>query len=101
MRNRLELQSLLESLLGSRNVYYQPPASIQMQYPAIIYSRADILNDRANNDVYKQAVEYTVTVIDRNPDSEYVKKLSRFPMCSFDRHYVSDNLNHDVFVLYF
>lgn len=101
MKSRLDLQTLFENLLGSRNVYYQPPASVSMKYPAIKYSRDDIENRFANNGVYAQKVAYSVTVIDKNPDSEIVKKVSKLPMCSFDRHYTADNLNHDVFTLYF
>ncbi len=48
-----------------------------------------------------QTTAYQVIVIDKNPDSDYVKKVSLLPMCSFDRHYVADNLNHDAFTLYF
>lgn len=101
MGSRLELQTVLEELLGSRNVYYQPPASVLMKYPAIVYSRDDIANTFADNRVYMQVTAYMVTVIDKNPDSEIVTKVSQLPMCSFERHYVSDNLNHDVFTLYF
>lgn len=101
MASRLELQTLFEDLLGSRNVYYQPPASVFMSYPAIVYSRNDIENDFADDSVYNQRIAYQVTVIDENPDSEYVKKVSMLPKCSYDRHFVSDNLNHDVFTLYF
>ena len=72
-----------------------------MEYPAIVFSRDDIVNFHANNKVYAQTTAYAVTVIDRNPDSEYVKKVSMLPMCVFDRHYTADNLNHDVFILYF
>lgn len=101
MGSRLELQTLLEQTLGSRNVYFQPPASVCMSYPAIVYERSDILNNHADNRVYQQTTGYMVTVIDKSPDSEIVKKVSMFPMCSFDRHYTADGLNHDVFTLYF
>lgn len=101
MASRLDLQTLLEELLGSRNVYFQPPASVSMKYPAIVYSRYDIQNTHADNRVYAQKTAYQVTVIDEDPDSEIVKKVSMLPMCSFDRHYIADNLNHDVFTLYF
>lgn len=101
MGSRLNLQALFRDILGSPYVYYQPPASILMHYPAIVYSRKDIENTFANNGVYSQSTAYDVTVIDENPDSEIVKKISMLPMCTFDRHYVSDNLNHDVFTLYF
>lgn len=101
MASRLELQTLFEELLESENVYYQPPASVFMNYPAIVYSRNNIENDFADNSVYAQYTSYQVTVIDENPDSEYVKKVSALPKCRYDRHFVSENLNHDVFTLYF
>ena len=101
MASRLQLQTELEELLGSKNVYYQPPASVKMSYPAIVYSRNDIRNDFANNDVYSQNRSYEVIVIDKNPDSEIVDRVSQLPMCRFDRHYTSDNLNHDVFILFY
>lgn len=101
MASRLKLQTLLETLLGSRNVYFQPPASVKMKYPAIVYSRKLIDNINANDGVYGQHIAYEVTVIDENPDSEIVIKISRLPLCRFNRHYKADNLNHDVFTLYF
>ena len=101
MGNRLELQSMLETLLGSRNVYFQPPESIKLQYPAIVYSRSNIDNTNADDAMYTQNRSYEVTVIDANPDSSIVDRLSRIPKCRFDRHFSSDNLNHDVFTLYF
>lgn len=101
MGTRLDLQTMLENVLGSRNVYFQPPASISMKYPAIVYSRNRIDSRYANNAVYKQDVSYSLTVIDKNPDSEIVTKVSKLPKCRFDRHYKADNLNHDVFTIYF
>lgn len=99
MGSRLELQNLLESILGSRNVYYQPPESIKIKYPAIIYSRNNIDNNFADDIVYMQNRTYQIIVIDANPDSEIVNKISKLPMCRYNRHYTSDNLNHDVFIL--
>ena len=99
MGSRLELQNLLESILGSRNVYYQPPESIKIKYPAIIYSRNDIDNNFADDIVYMQNHTCQIIVIDANPDSEIVNKISKLPMCRYNRHYTSDNLNHDVFIL--
>lgn len=101
MATRINLQNVLEELLGSRNVYYQPPESLKMNYPAIVYARKTIDNSYANNSVYKQNYAYEITVIDKNPDSEIVNKVSKLPTCRFDRHFKSDNLNHDVFTLYY
>ena len=101
MASRLNLQTELETILGSRNVYYQPPESVKMKYPAIVYSRKNIDNIFADDTVYTQNHSYELTVIDPNPDSEIVMKVSRLPACTFDRHYIADNLNHDVFRLYY
>ena len=101
MPRRLKLQTLLEELLGSRNVYFQPPASIQMKYPAIVYGLEDIENTFANDGVYLSKRKYLVTVIDEDPDSEIVGMVSQLPTCRFNRHFESDNLNHDVFILQF
>lgn len=101
MHRREELHEILCETLGSRNVYFQPPESIKMQYPAIVYSRDDIDNNFANNSVYMQSLAYSVIVIDSDPDSEAVDRVSKLPRCQYDRHYKSDNLNHDVFTIYY
>ena len=101
MGSRLELQNELEKLLGSKNVYFQPPASISMKYPAIRYSLSDVENWHADDIPFKQAKAYEVILIDRDQDNEYVDKLSQFRYCSFDRYYPADNLNHYVFTLYY
>lgn len=101
MASREELHQVLKDILGSANVYYQPPENIKMNYPAIVYARSDIRNDFADNGVYRQSHSYAVTVIDKNPDSEIVEKVSALPMCRFNRHFTSENLNHDVFTLYY
>ena len=101
MANRLDLHEILCDILGTRNVYYQPPESVKMTYPAIVYSRNRIENTFANDNVYSQNHSYQVMVIDKDPDSEIVERVSKLPLCSFDRHFISDNLNHDSFTLYF
>ena len=101
MASRLELHSKLVELFGSKNVYYQPPESIKMEYPAIKYSKIIIRNLYANNIPYKQSTGYQIIVIDNKPDNPVIKKLLALPMCNYDRNYISDNLNHDVLTLYY
>lgn len=101
MAQRLELQTLLASLVGSNNVYFQPPPTVQMQYPCIVYNRDDIDTAFADNKPYKHKKRYQVTVIDKDPDSVIHEKVAALPMCSYDRFYTADNLNHDVFNLFF
>lgn len=101
MHDRLGLHEELCKILGSRNVYFQPPVSVSMKYPAIVYERDNIRNEHANDSVYMQPRVYSLTVIDSDPDSEIVEKISKLPKCSFSRHFTSDNLNHDVFTIYY
>lgn len=101
MAKRVDLQTKLEEILGSENVYFQPPSSVHMKYPAIVYSLARIENTFANNHVYRQDTAYEIVVIDRDPDGDIYKRISVLPKCRFDRHYVADNLNHYTFTLYY
>lgn len=101
MANRLNLHEELCEILGSRNVYFQPPASIRMKYPAIVYKRTRPNTKHANDKLYLSKQGYQVTVIDEDPDSEIVEKMIEFPMSSFNNHFVVDNLNHDVFSIYY
>lgn len=98
---RTSLQSLLEALLESEHVYFQPPANLQMEYPCIVYARDDIDVLFADNSPYRLIKRYMVTVIDRDPDSVIHEKVAALPMCVFNRYFTADNLNHDVFTLHF
>jgi hypothetical protein len=100
MASRLKLHEKFCEILGNRNVYFQPPSSVKMQYPAIVYSRNNIETIFANNGAYKQALSYEAILIDRNPDSEYIEKILLLSHCRYERHYEADNLNHDVFTIY-
>ncbi len=101
LSRRLELQTLLEGLLGSRNVYFQQPSNVSMKYPCIIYSWSKTGSKYADDFAYNQRKAYTVTVVDRNPDSEIPDRIGALSLSSFDRHYVADNLHHFAYTLYF
>ena len=96
-----DLHEELVSILGSKNVYFQPPESLKMSYPAIVYARNKIENEFANDSIYNQRRSYLITVIDSDPDSEIVNKVSIMKTCKHDRHYKVDNLNHDIFTIYY
>jgi len=101
MGKRLDLHDILKALLGSENVYFQPPEAHKMSYPCIKYTRSSINTVFADNAPYANTIRYTITVIDKNPDSIIPGKVGRLPLCRFDRHYTSENLNHDVYNLYY
>lgn len=97
MASRLKLHEFLSGIVD--NVYYQPPSTVKMKYPAIVYARENIDNRFADDSVYTQSHSYQITVIDENPDSKIVETISKLPRCRFNRHFTSDNLNHDVFTI--
>jgi hypothetical protein len=101
MGTRLELQSILEAILGSNHVYFQPPESLKLTYPCIVYKLDDINTTFADNRPYSQNRRYSVTLIDKNPDSPIVEKLASVPKCSFNRAFPADNLNHYTFNLHY
>lgn len=99
-RSRLELQQLLEDLVdGEAAVYFQAPTT--MSYPCIKYERANTRAFHADNLLYLFHKRYTVTVIDRDPDSPFPDQVEALPHSRFDRFYVVDGLNHFVFDLFF
>lgn len=102
MASRLDLHEEFVNILGIKNSYFQPPESIKLNYPCIKYSKSGIDTNHANNKRYKNTNRYEVIVIDRDPDSEIPDMiLDHFQMCSFDRAYTYDNLNHFVLTLYY
>jgi hypothetical protein len=101
MGQRLDLQELLEGLLGDSNVYFQPPENIQMVYPCIVYGRYIAKSQFADGMPYIYTHRYQVTVIDPDPDSEIPDKIALLPMCTHNRSFSVTNLNHDIFNLYY
>lgn len=101
MGSRLELQSILEELLGCKNVYYQPPENLKMEYPAIRFSKDNINSRYADGIKYSTINRYEIIVMDNRPDNDVINKILELPHSSFDRHYVANNLNHDTIILYF
>ena len=101
MYDRAELHQKLVEILGSKNVYYQPPEGFKMNYPCIVYERHGISNKHANDKVYLEPVRYRATIIDANPDSAIVAKMNNLRYAKFVRHYAVNQLNHDIFDIYY
>ena len=99
MGQRLDLHQILETF--TENVYFQPPTNIQLKYPCIIYKRDFADTKFADGKPYSFKLRYMVMIIDRDPDSDIPEKVAAMPMSLFNRFYTADNLNHDVYNLYF
>lgn len=100
-KSRLDLHEKLVEMLGSRNVYFQPPASVKLNYPCILYSIARVPKLAADNDTYLYDKVYQIIVIDEDPDSEIAEKFYGLARCETDRVYAADNLNHFSFTYYY
>ena len=98
---RLELDAILRNILGNNNTYFEPPASIKMRYPCIRYSRSHMDAVYADNSTYLKRKRYELILIYEDADDDLPDMLMEHLMVSHDRHYVADNLHHDVFTLYF
>lgn len=113
LERRLKLQEVLEGVMkklnilwidqktGITNVYFSPGPSLTLHYPCIIYNRANAQTLYGDNNPYMVKERYIITVIDEDPDSLIIPELEMMPMSGYDRHYEADNLNHDVFTIYF
>jgi hypothetical protein len=100
-RSRLLLHERFVDLEGVLDAYFQPRLNTEMEYPCIVYTRDDSWVSRADNIMYLHKKRYTVTVIDRDPDSLIPDLVEGMPHTRFDRFFVSGGLNHTVFSLYF
>ena len=101
MDKRLQLQTLLESISGVSKAWFQPPSNISLVYPCIIYKLDDVNSEFANNGPYSRRKRYMVTVITKEPDSVIPDLVGALPLSRFSRNYVANNLNHNVYTLYF
>lgn len=101
MRTRIDFDNVLRDILGTTNVYYQPPESFKVGIPGIIYKLGGIPIRHADDGNYIGKRRYQVTLIDPNPDSPIFEKLLALPYSEFDRAYSSNNLNHFTFTIYY
>lgn len=97
---RLVLQAALEEIAGSGNVYFNPPENVKISYPCIVYNRSRVDSRYADGIVYDAMTSYDITYISRDPREVPVGDFLMLPYCSHNRHYVTDNLHHDVFTLH-
>lgn len=96
-----DLQDKLKEILGSNNVYFQPPQTLKMKYPCFVFTRGSANHQFADNKTYQFTNRYSLTHIGYDPDPDIIKQVvTTFQMCTYDNHFVNDNLHHDVFSLY-
>lgn len=101
MKPRVDLGASLKKVLGLTKTYFQPPETVKLSYPCAIYELSNVDVKYADNASYTKQKRYAITIIDKDPDSDIPFRMYEFPLCSFSRFYVANNLNHWVFDLYY
>ena len=114
-RSDLLIQELRD-LLGTDEVYFQPSYDAGtdedtgesyiltgINYPCFIMERTNAYQPWANSRNYLFTPCYQVTYINRDePDPDMLERvMQRFAYCRYQRHYVRDNLHHDIFMIYY
>jgi len=95
---RLALQAKLEQILGTTNVYYDPPSNIVMKYPCIVYSYKKQQTFHADNVPYIRFDEYDIILITKSAwPSDVLEGLGSLPYSKLDRTYTADHLHHFLF----
>lgn len=100
-QRRVELQRRLEKMLGTRNVYFQPPTGTKLQYPCIVYHLEKANDIHADDHLYRRLKMYSLTYITKNPEDPMCDMIDDIRYCSFNRFYTVDNLNHFVYTIYY
>lgn len=102
MASKPDLQEELVNILGNNRVYYQAPENIKLTYPCIIFDLNTGSTTFADNKPYLFKKQYSITAITVDADDDLAYRIAKhFPMSRFNRHYISDNLYHDVINVYY
>lgn len=99
---RIELDTKLRGLFDTTpNVYYQPPSSVMLKYPCIIYNLDTYKTLHASNSLYFHMKQYQLIFITQEPDSLIPEKILKLPHCRHHRSFVKDNLYHFMFDIFY
>lgn len=102
MERRYKLNEALQKVLGSNNVYFEPPENLKLNYDCIIYKRNRAKKFRADNKRYINHEFYELLIISKNPDNHIADELEKsFEYCEHQRSFTTNGLHHSVVYLYY
>lgn len=101
MASRHDLHDKLKELMGNDHVYFQPPETLKLQFPCIIY-QLDTGDTQFSDDMpYYFTRRYQLTLVTKDPDSELIDKIATsLPSIRLDRFFTAENMNHYIYKLY-
>lgn len=100
---RIDLHNMIKSLTPTGwNIYFQPPESIKLSFPCIIYGRGEIDAKYADDKMYVGKRAYNVQIISRDPECTLAETLMmNISGCKSTGLSVIDNLYHDNLTIYY
>jgi hypothetical protein len=100
MKSRIEIQNLLEGILGNGNVYFQDPPNTGMKYPCIIYNFEGFDNDFADNKPYIVAGRWTVHHMYKSIKNDLKEVfVLEPPFFKWERRIKNDGVYNDYYTL--
>lgn len=99
MDRRIEFDNLLKTILGSDNVYFQPPESKKLDYPCIIYNFAQDDVKYADDEIYSLKHKYSIRYIalPKDFDGHMKDRITKILKVPCTQTYASNGLYHCVF----
>lgn len=98
--SRLELHRKLEEFY--KNVYFQPPSNIKLEYPCIVYNADGYDTRYGGNGVYIERKKYYITVMELEPEGLVPKSIrDSFLYCTIETQFTMNNLYHTRLSLYY
>lgn len=88
------LHSYLEALLPNVTLYFQPPESIKLEYPCLIYRLDNVFSKNADNVPYIVKNRYSLTLITKKVEEDMYYKLLSLESAKYERLFIADGLYH-------
>lgn len=89
-----------DPILNAPAVYFQPPPTVQMVYPAIRYKKDGGRIRHADNGSYHLHQKYLLTIIDPDPDSLIPNEVMKLSGVAYVNDYTANGLHHTVLSVY-
>lgn len=88
------LSGVMEECGEEPHVYFQPPESIKLVYPCIIYHISNIDTLYSSNLPYAHFISFETKYISKDSTSKVPNRLLKLPRSRFNTYYTAEKLHH-------
>lgn len=97
-----ELREIQQTALGYHHTYFEPTEKTRLQYDALVYKKLAPAVRRANDRAYAINDSWQITWISRDPETIVPRLiLEHFAYCTPGAPFMSDNLYHFPFTIFY